>query len=159
MAAQTQNFTWEQGADLVIELKYKEGATVETATTIDLSQETDPGTPDYEVRMDVVASDDLQRLYTFNSNELADVDPDVPVVPDSVVEGTLTNGAGDTPNIHVTVPRSLTLPDGAIYTRMTGASPITTFFYDLFLRNNLTGKQSKILTGTITVEKSYTLWP
>lgn len=159
MAATTQNFIWQQGADLTIELKYKEGATTETAVTIDLSQETNPGTPDYEVRMDVVASDDLARLYTFNSAELADVDPSENVEPDTTVESVLTDGAGDTPNIHVVVPRSLTLPDGSIYARMTGASPITSFFYDLFLRNNLTNKQVKILTGTITVEKSYTLWP
>lgn len=151
MPAAIQNFTWGQGEDLSIVLKYKEGATADTATTIDLST-------NYEVRMDIVASDDKQRLYIFNSAELVDVDPGAGTIPDTTIEGVLTNGAGDSPNIEITVPRSLTLPGGPVEARMSGASGITTFLYDIFLRNTATNKQKKILTGTITVEKSNTLW-
>lgn len=151
MAAPTQNFLWGQGEDLNVVLRYKEGATEETAVTIDLST-------GYEVRMDIVASDDRARLYTFNSAALADVDPGAGTVPDNTVETVLTNGAGNEPNINITVPRSLTLPGGPVYERMAGNPPLTTFFYDIFLRNTNTNKQHKILTGTITIEGSYTLW-
>lgn len=146
-----QNFTWGQGEDLVIKLKYKEGADAQTAVIVDLST-------GYELRMDVVASDDKARLYTFNSASIADVDPGAGTTPDTTIEGFLTSGAGDTPNIEIKIPRSLTLPGGEIHARMTGASPITSFNYDVFLRNTAADTQAKILTGTITVEASNTLW-
>lgn len=148
----TQNFTWGQGEDLDIQLKYKEGATAETAVIVDLST-------GYELRMDVLASDTKERLYTFNSASLADVDPGTATEPDNVIEATLTSGAGDTPNIDITIPRSLTLPGGTVYERFAGAPPLTTYLYDIFLRNTVTDKQAKILSGTITVEGSNTLWP
>lgn len=151
MALTPQNFTWQQGEDLIIKLKYKEGNTPETAAIVDLST-------GYDLRMDVVASDDKTRLYTFNTSALADVDPGAGTVPDNTLEGTLSSGAGDTPNIEILVPRSLTLPGGEIEARMSGANPITSFFYDVFLRNTTSGRQQKILTGTITVERSHTLW-
>lgn len=155
--AQTQSFTWDQGADLVVQLIYKEGADVGSALAVDLSS-------GYAVRMDIVVPGTGERVYTFNSATIADVDPIlVGSQADSVVEGTLTSGAGGTPNISITVPRSLTLPNngsnGVIYTKMTGVPPITVFNYDVFLRNTTSNLQAKVLTGTVTISGSYTLWP
>lgn len=155
--AQVQNFTWDQGADLDIKLIYKEGATAETAAAVDLSA-------NYSVRMDIVVPATKERVYTFNSATIADVDPiTAGNQADSVIENVLSSGAGGTPNITIRVPRAATLPgspNGAIYTKMTdNQTPITTFNYDIFLRNTTTDKQAKVLTGTITIAASYTLWP
>lgn len=151
--AQTKAFTWDQGADLNVKLIYKEGATVETAAVVDLSA-------NYSVRMDIVVPATKERIYTFNSASLADVDPiTAGAQPDSVIEGVLSSGAGGTPNISIAVPRSLTLPGGAVYEKFTANPPVTLFNYDIFLRNTSTDKQVKVLQGTITVGESYTLWP
>lgn len=152
--AQIQNYTWDQGADLEVDLIYKEGATVETAVAIDLST-------GYSVRMDIVVPATKERIYTFNSAAIADVDPiAVGAQPDSVIEGTLSSGAGSTPNVSIVVPRALTLPTtGPVYLKMTAVPAVIVFNYDIFLRNTGTDKQAKILKGTITIEESYTLWP
>lgn len=150
--AEIQNFTWPVGEDLLVELIYKEGATVETAAAVNLST-------GYSVRMDIVVPATGERIYTFNSEALADVDPiQASAQPDSVVEGVLSSGAGGTPNISFAVPRSLTLPGGAVYTKFTAAPPVTSLNYDIFLRNTVADKQVKILKGAITIEGSYTLW-
>ena len=130
---------------------YKEGATAETAAAIDLST-------NYELRMDIVVPSTKERVYTFNTEELADVDPGAGTVPDTTVEGTLTSGADGSPNITIQVPRSLTLPGGAIHTKMIGTPAVSLFNYDVFLRNTSSDRQVKILKGTITAEESYTLW-
>jgi len=146
--ASLSNFTWSQGDDLTIDLIYKEGATADTASAVDL-------TTGYSVRMDIVSHVDKVRLYTFNSDDIADVDPIATGdQPDSVIEGTLSAGLDGTPNISITVPRSLTLPGGPLFSRLSEG----TFNYDVFLRNTSTNKQAKILKGTIAVEESYTLW-
>lgn len=140
----THNYTWEQGEDLQLLLVYKTGLP---------GQETPVVLTNYSVRMDIVTPTN-QRRFTFNSAEIADVDPTTPgAEPDNQVESTL--GADGT--ITITVPRSLTLPGGALYTDITGNPPLTTFNYDIFLRNP-DNKQKKILKGQITVERSYTLW-
>lgn len=150
--AQTSNFTWDQGADLDIQMIYKEGATVETAVVVDLST-------GYSLRMDIVNQSDKARLYTFNTASIADVDDaTVGSQPDSVVEGTLTSGAGGTPNITISVPRALTLFGGVLYDKLVLPTPVTVFNYDVFLRATGPNKQAKILTGTITVVPSFTLW-
>jgi hypothetical protein len=113
----------------------------------------------YSLRMDIVLPTTKTRIYTFNTESLSDVDPGAPVVPDSVIEGTLSAGSSTTPNISILVPRSLTLPpSGAVYTQMIASPSITLFNYDVFLRNTSANRQAKILKGTITVEESYTLW-
>jgi hypothetical protein len=146
--AQAENFIWPQGEDLKVELIYKEGP--------DGSEVVVPLNTGYAVRMDIVNA--ATRLYTFNSEAIADVDPIITAAqPDNVVEGVLSSGAGDTPNISITIPRSLTLPGGAIYTAFSGV-PTQALNYDIFLRNKNTDTQVKILQGTIVVEKSYTLW-
>lgn len=149
--AQTANLTWGQGEDLPIALIYKEG-TVGAEVVIDLSA-------NFELRMDIVVPATKERVYTFNTEELEDVDPiQVGDQPDSVVEGVLSSGAGSTPNITISVPRTLTLPGGTVYAKLTAGTPIHVFAYDIFLRNTVSNKQVKILTGTVTIEESNTLW-
>ena len=109
--------------------------------------------------MDIVVPTTKEHVYTFNSEAIADYDPiTTGDQPDSVIEGVLTSGAGDTPNISITVPRSLTLPDGSVYAKMTATPAVKVFNYDVFLRNTTTDKQFKVLEGTVTVRDSYTLW-
>lgn len=148
--AQTQNFTWDQGSDLKVQLIYKEGADALSAVAIDLST-------GYAVRMDLVSPTTKEIIYTFNSADITDVDPITPSdQPDTTLEGTLTSGAGGTPNISITVPRAITLPGGVVYDQMQAGTVL--FNYDLFLRNTNTNTQVKILKGTVTVTESYTLW-
>jgi len=150
--AQVKQFTWDQGADLLVQLIYKEGPDALNAVPIDLSS-------NYSVRMDIVVPSSKERIYTFNSETLADVDPLLTgSQPDSVVEGVLSSGASGTPNISITVPRSLTLPGGSVYAKYTGSPSVSVFNYDVFLRNKTSDKQAKILQGTITIAESYTLW-
>lgn len=149
--AQTANFTWGQGEDLTIALIYKEGA-AGSEVVIDLSS-------GYELRMDIVVPSTKERVTTFNSDELVDVDPiQVGDQADVIIEALLSSGGGDAPNILISVPRILTLPGGGIYVKMTAGTPIHVFAYDIFLRNTVSDKQVKILTGTVTVEDSNTLW-
>jgi hypothetical protein len=148
---QTANFVWPQGSDLPIEMRYKEGPDLDSAVAIDL-------TSGYSLRMDVVVPSTKERVYTFNTEAIADVDPGAGTVPDNTVEGTLTSGADGTPNISIQVPRSLTLPGGAIHSKMIASPGTLVFGYDVFLRNTASNQQDKILRGTITIEESYTLW-
>jgi hypothetical protein len=153
---QIHNFTWEQGADLPIKMVYKEGETVATAVPIDLSS-------NYSVRMDIVLVNSQgikERLYTFNSEEIPDVDEADGDQPDGApFESTLSSGAGGTPNIAIKVPRSITLPpDGKLYLKMIGPNRTNLFQFDIFLRNKTTDTQVKVLEGTITVKESFTLW-
>ncbi|SRR6266542_3314826 len=149
---QTANFVWQQGEDLDIKLIYKEGP-AGSEVAVDLST-------GYALRMDIVVPSSDLRIYTFNSASIADVDPlTAGAQPDSVIEATLTSGAGGTPNITISVPHAITLPTtGEAYLQMTANPPVTVFNYDIFLRNTGTSKQTKILSGTITVQESATLW-
>jgi hypothetical protein len=95
-----------------------------------------------------------ERVWTFNSATIADVDPIlVGDQADSVLEATL----GVDGSINITVPRDLTLPGGAIYEQLNGSPAVTVFVSDLLLRTP-EGKQSKILSCTISVNPSATLW-
>lgn len=98
--AAIHNYTWDQGADLVIALIYKKGP-VDSATPVDMTG--------YSVRMDIVAQSG-QRLYTFNSAELDDVSNIETPVPDTNTEFKL----GPDGLIRLTVPRSITLPGGRV---------------------------------------------
>lgn len=142
--AATFNYTWAQGEDLNIQMVYKEGP-AGAEVPVDLTL--------WSLRMDIVTLTGTRR-YTFNSADIADVDPDtVGAQPDSTKESTLGTGGA----ISILVPRTLTLPGGALYTDISAPTPQLIFNYDVFLRD-AAGKQRKILKGTITVEKSYTLW-
>lgn len=142
--------TWQQGADLVMPFIYQEGADEESLVTIDLSS-------GYAVRMDIVTTAG-ERIYTFNSADITDVDPiTAGAQADAVKEATLTSGAGGTPNINIVVPRALTLPGGVVYAEL-DTSGNGTFNFDVFLRNTGSDTQAKIAKGSITVEGSHTLW-
>lgn len=139
MTAAVQDYTWEQGDDLVISLLYTIG---------DL-----PVPQDSLARMDIAPSsttgEPVATLWSFNSADL-DNEPTLDNVgPEDneiaiAADGTIT----------VTVPRSLTLPGGAVGDLL--ATGKLKYSYDLFVRVN--GKQSKILQGSITVNKSVTKW-
>lgn len=149
MTVPTQAFTWEQGADLLMSFIYKElpdGQTV--AQPKDLTG--------YSVRMDIRATDVLgQRIYTFNSDDILDLDGSEPGT-DTDIDKEITPGADG--SIKIVVPRSLTVQGGPIYELMSDPlNPVTVFVYDIFLRDP-TDKQIKILSGTITVNRSVTLW-
>lgn len=149
--AQSVNLIWAQGDDLPFALRYREGPT-DAEVVVDLST-------GFAVRMDIVVPATKERVYTFNTAAIADVDPiQVGAQPDSIVEGALSSGASGSANIQFAVPRSLTLPGGAVYAKMVAVTPIKVFSYDIFLRNTVTDKQAKILNGTITIEESNTLW-
>ena len=148
--AATSNLIWPQGQDLHLKLQYKEGNTTETATALDL-------TSGYSVRMDIVDPTGA-IVHVFNSDDILDTDPiTVGAQADTQDEIDFANGAGGW-NIDAKISRTLTLPGGTIYTKMTGAPPVLTFFGDVFLRNIAADEQWKILTVNITIEKSYTLW-
>jgi hypothetical protein len=138
LAVGTYNYTWEQGDDLPVQIIYNEG---ETPTPVDL-------TTDYAVRMDIrVATVTGALVYTFNSVDIEELDPQ-----DTTLEVTL----GATGEINIVVPRALTLIGGAVYDQILLNQNV--FFYDIFLRKISTDRQSKILQGTITVNRSATHW-
>lgn len=142
--AATYDYTWDQGEDLTILMLYKTGLP---------GSETPVNLTGYSLRMDIVTPDGAWR-YTFNSATIADIDPTTAGnQPDSTIESTL----GSDGSISITIPRSLTLPGGAIYADISANPPLLNFRYDVFLRAP-DAKQKKILKGQITVEKSYTLW-
>lgn len=147
MTVPTHTYQWEQGTDLVLKFIYREGETEGSAVPVDLTG--------YSVRMDIRATNVTgERVWTFNSETIADVDPiEVGDQADSVIEAVL----GVDGSINITVPRSLTLPGGAIYEQLNGAPAVTVFVSDLILRNT-EGKQSKLVSFTISVNPSATLW-
>lgn len=148
--ATTVNVTWVQGQDLDFSMIYQEGPNDTSLTPIDLST-------GYAVRFDIIDPTSQNRLFTFNSADIADVDDATAgTQPDTVHEATLSSGAGGTSNIDISINRSLTLFGGELYSNITAGK--LTFVGDIFLRNTVANKQWKILTVNITVEKSYTLW-
>ncbi len=147
MTVPTRTYQWEQGTDLVMKFIYRTGPSIGEMMPVDLTG--------YSVRMDVRATNATgDRVWTFNSDDIPDVDPVTPGdQPDSTQEIVL----GADGSISITVPRSLTLPEGTIYEKLTDSPPVTIFVYDIILRDE-DGKQSKIISGTISVNSTVTLW-
>jgi hypothetical protein len=147
MTVPTHAYQWEQGTDLDLKFIYRTGVDAGSMLPVDLTA--------YEVRMDIRATNVAgERVWTFNSEDIADVDPvEVGDQADTAKEATL----GADGSINITVPRSLTLPGGAIYAEMTDNPAVTVFVYDIILRDG-DGKQTKILSGTISINASVTLW-
>ena len=143
MAAPTKNYTWGQGEDLTIDIIYKEGP-VESATPVDLAN--------YSLRMDIVENG--TRLFTFNSEDIVPSDPAVDQTGAADNEAVLNYG-GELGAIHIVIPRHITLPGGELFTSLASNN---VFDYDIFLRNDISDTQAKILRGQITVEPSHTLW-
>lgn len=136
----TYNWTWEQGADLVMSLVYKEGPD---------GSEVAKNLTGYSLRMDIVSEGSL--IYAFNSSDLSNNYDESGAADNEAVLG--ADGS-----INITVPRSLTLPGGKVYSLLMAADGESIELnYDMFLRNQV-GKQTKILKGVIEVESSYTLW-
>lgn len=150
MAGQ-KDFTWEQGEDLEVAILYKTGTSEANAVPRDLTG--------YSVRMDIRATDVLgTRVYTFNSDDITD--PDLDGAGDETETDTIreVEPLGSDGMIRILVPRSLTVQGGPIYELMSDPlNPVSIFAYDIFLRDT-DDKQSKILFGTITVNRSVTLW-
>jgi hypothetical protein len=143
MAAE-YNYTWSQGEDLTIELVYKTGAP-DAATPVDLSG--------YAFRMDLVGPDG-KVLSVFN---------DEAVTTDDGVDNQFEVTMGIDGSIVVELSRSLTLPGGALYKYISANPPQRVFSYDMFVRSgglweNGGNRQTKILSGTMTVEESVTHW-
>lgn len=147
MTVPSQVFVWEQGTDLVLKFIHRTGPDAQSMTPTDLTG--------YDVRMDIRAGSITgDVVYIFNSAAIVDTDPiQVGDQADDVIEAVL----GADGSINITVPRALTLPGGAIYAQMTATPPVTVFVGDIILRD-AGGKQSKILSFTITVNASATLW-
>lgn len=127
---QDVNFTWPQGEDLIIELRYKEGPNQNRAVPVDL-------TGGYTARMTIA-------------------NPGSPQTPLLVLDSTPEFGGivllsgNNEPNIRITLSRTHTLSGGPF---AAGGG----FGYDLFLRNSQ-NVQVKILEGIINVRRSYTQW-
>ena len=126
---QDTNFTWPQGEDMVVELRYREGPTQSKALPANLAS-------GYSAQMSI-------------GNPATPSAP--PLVTLSTANGSIQLGTGTAgPNIVVRIDRSHTLAGGLL------ASPIS-YVYDLFLRNSA-GEQVKILEGVINVRRSVTQW-
>jgi hypothetical protein len=107
----------------------------------------------YAVRMDIRTADTARTyVYTFNSEDITEI-PSVDNTGSSDNEAVL----GSDGSINIVVPRSLTLPGGTVANYIT-ASNTNALIYDIFLRNKTTNKQNKILAGSISVNRSVTLW-
>lgn len=127
----TYDLVWQQGEDGEISMIYKVND-----TAVDLTG--------YSLRMDVKAPGGTGTiLYTFNS---ADADTGGESVSG---DETTLNSLGE---IYILVPRVASLAGGQFFNHLDMALP-----YDIFLRDTL-NKQKKILQGTITIQKSVTLW-
>lgn len=125
---QDTNFTWPQGEDMVVELRYKEGPTIAKALPVNLAG-------GYSARMSIVNPSTPDTIAKTLSTETGEI---------SLLAG--TSG----PNIVVRLDRSLTLAGGALV-------PPISYVYDFFLRNNA-NEQVKILEGTLHVRRSVTQW-
>lgn len=104
---QDVNFTWQQGEDMTISLRYKEGPSQTKAVPVDL------------------ANGFTARMSLANPNT-----PQTPLL-------TLTSESGDIllftginePNIKVRLDKSHTLTGGVL--------PVGSYVYDLFIRNSV----------------------
>lgn len=126
---QDTNFTWPQGEDMVIELRYREGPDPKNALPVNLAS-------GYSAKMGIASS----------------TAPTVPLTTLSTETGEIQLLSGTSgPNIVVRLDRSLTLSGGVL------VSPMA-YVYDLFLRNSA-GEQVKIMEGVLNVRRSVTQWP
>lgn len=143
MSVAIQNYEIEQGDDAEVSLVYRTAEGEEEPAPVDL-------TTGYSVRMDIAVDGTGLRVWTFNSDD--DAGPSPIDEPGSGDNETVLGSEGQ---IAINVPRALTLPDGAIWDAIEANQLV--FKYDLFLRNP-DNKQHKVLKGTITFNKSVTLW-
>lgn len=139
----TQDYTWEQGDDLIIEIVYKVND-----VAVDLT-----AGEGFSVRMDIAPllnNVPQAPVFSFNSDDFDGGGLDVVGAADNEVVFPSTPGT-----IHVVVPRGLTLGAGAIASEL---SSTNVFGYDLFLRDKGLDTQKKLVKGQITVNRSITQW-
>lgn len=142
--AATKNLEWAQGEDFLISMTYKSGP-VGAAVAPDLTT--------YSFRMDIVAPDG-KVLSVLNDDNIVDADLyTAGNQTDDNYEVTMSSDG----EIRIELARDLTLPGGVFYRYITANPPVSTFSYDMFLRD-FDGKQKKIMKGTITIERSVTHW-
>ncbi len=146
MAVPSLALTWEQGDDLTMTILYKEGPSGQEQP-VNLSGGA------YQCRMDI-RTGDTQRtlLYTFNSDDIVEL-PSVDAVGSADNEAVLTADG----YINIKVPRAISLPGGPV-ANYVSATNTATLVYDVFIRKMATNTQTKILQGTITINRSVTLW-
>lgn len=124
------NLVWQQGEDGEISIVYKVND-----IAVDLTG--------YSLRMDIKVGGSGTILLTLNS---ADADAGGETTSGDEV---LLNNLGE---IYIVIPRSASLNGGPLFNHID-----TALTYDMFLRDTF-NKQRKILQGTITIQKSVTLW-
>lgn len=134
MTTQSVPIKWPQGEDKVIELIYREGPDAKKAVPVSLSS-------GYDARMDLVVPDTRELVHSITVDD-GDID--------------LGSGTNDEPNVVIWLRRAVTLPGGEVFEAL--ADGVNMFSYDVFLRNTQTDKQVKILRGSVTIERSGTLW-
>lgn len=139
------DYEWEQGDDLTITLTYKAGPAGATVP-VDLTT--------YKFRMDIVAPDG-KVLTVLNDEAIVDTDPFTAGNQGDSANFEVTMDAVG--GIVITLSRLNTLPGGVLYNYITANPKQSTFSYDMFLRN-AANKQTKILEGSITINKSVTMW-
>lgn len=142
--AAIQNYSWGQGEDLQISLVYKSGP-VGSEVAVDLTS--------YSLRMDI-AGPDGKVLTVLNDKAITDTDPYTAGNQSDTSYEVVTNSGG-TGGILISLSRALTLPGGVFYRYI--QTGVEDFEYDLFLRDS-TGKQKKLIQGTISISKSITQW-
>ena len=143
--AGTQDYTWDQGADLTISLIYKSGPE---------GSEVPVNLTTWQCRMDIAAPDG-SILTVLNDEAITDTDPYTPGSQGDSGPFEVTLGADG--SIVIVLGRALTLPNGSFHKYISANPSQNEFQYDIFLRDN-TNKQKKILQGTITLVKSVTKW-
>lgn len=145
MTVSAYSMTWEVGEDLNLSFTYKVGPSG-SEEPVDLSSV-------YAVRMDIRSNDNsFGLLYTFNSSDITESPP---VDESGSADNEITLGSDGT--ISIRIPRSVVLPGGAIYDYMI-ANNVSSYAYDIFLRNTDLDTQKKILKGTIGINQSVTRW-
>lgn len=135
------NVEWEQGEDFVMHLVYKEND-----VPVDLTG--------YEVRMDIAPDKTPGVVLTLNSADVTGSDSEGnPVDNEGPADNEIT--LDEEGNINIFITRYVTLPGGVIGNRLATGN---TFVYDLFVRDTAANRQKKLAKGSITVNKSVTLW-
>lgn len=135
------NVTWEQGEDFTMHLVYKEND-----TAVDLTG--------YAVRMDIAPDKTPGVVLTLNSEDVTASDSEGnPLDTEGTADNEITVDAEG--NIDIFISRFVTLPGGVIGNRLAAGNK---FVYDLFVRDTASNRQKKLAKGSITVNKSVTLW-
>lgn len=146
MTVAQQDYTIEQGEDDVWSITYTiDGVPIDSS---------------WQARMDIGPAGSgggtTASLWSFNSADFTDGvdDNGQPLDLTGVADNEIT--ISDEGQIDIEVSRTLTLPGGKLGDRV--AQGVTEFSYDLFVRDGDGGRQTKIMAGKISVNRSVTKW-